>query len=72
LALDEQLRRLCAAAEAKALEQGGVTLLSKVMGVVRGSIQQGLKELAQRAEGSESHFRIARRNAIENEDGLLG
>ena len=51
--LDERLRRLYAAAEAKALGHGGVALVWEATGVARGSIQQGLKELAQRAEAPE-------------------
>ena len=43
--LDERLRRLYAAAEAKAFGHGGVTLVWKATGVAKGSIQQGLKEL---------------------------
>lgn len=49
-ALDERLRRLFAAAEAKALGHGGITLVQKVTGVARGSIKQGLKELSEHAE----------------------
>ena len=52
-ALDERLRRLYAAAEAKALGHGGITLVQKATGVARGSIQQGMKELSQRSELSE-------------------
>lgn len=51
-ALDERLRRLYAAAEAKVLGHGGISLVQKATGVARGSIKQGLKELlpSQRAE----------------------
>jgi stage V sporulation protein SpoVS len=52
-ALDERLRRLYAAAEAKAIGHGGITLVWKATGVARGSIQQGLKELVQRPEAGE-------------------
>ncbi|MCF6289529.1 MAG: ISAzo13 family transposase [Desulfobacterales bacterium] len=51
--LDERLRRLYAAAEAKALGHGGITLVQKATGVARNSIKQGLKELSQRATGAE-------------------
>jgi len=44
-ALDERLRRLYAASEAKVLGHGGITLVQKATGVARGSIKQGLKEL---------------------------
>jgi hypothetical protein len=46
-ALDERLRRLFAASEAKALGHGGIALVWKATGVARGSIQQGMKELAE-------------------------
>ncbi|MBI4778579.1 ISAzo13 family transposase [Candidatus Desantisbacteria bacterium] len=59
--LDERLRRLYAAAEAKVLGHGGVALVWEATGVARGSIQQGLKELAQRAEVSEVSSRRIRR-----------
>lgn len=59
--LDERLRRLYAAAEAKALGHGGVALVWEATGVARGSIQQGLKELAQRAEAPEVSSRRIRR-----------
>lgn len=49
-ALDERLRRLHAASEAKAIGHGGITLVSKATGVAIGSIKQGLKELCQRQE----------------------
>lgn len=51
-ALDERLRRLYAASEAKVLGHGGISLVQKATGVARGSIKQGLKELlpSQRAE----------------------
>lgn len=48
--LDERLRRLHAASEAKAIGHGGITLVSKATGVAIGSIKQGLKELCQRQE----------------------
>jgi len=60
-ALDERLRRLYAAAEAKTHGHGGVALVWKATGVARGSIQQGLKELAQRAEAPEGSSRRIRR-----------
>jgi hypothetical protein len=62
-ALDERLRRLYAAAEAKAIGHGGITLVQKVTGVARGSIKQGLKELlpSQRTpSGDGSNQRIRR------------
>jgi hypothetical protein len=63
-ALDERLRRLYAAAEAKVLGHGGISLVQKATGVARGSIKQGLKELlpSQRAKapGDDSIRRIRR------------
>ncbi|MDD5525474.1 MAG: hypothetical protein PHV90_09575 [Smithella sp.] len=62
-ALDERLRRLYAAAEAKAIGHGGITLVQKATGVARGSIKQGLKELlpSQRTpSGDGSNQRIRR------------
>lgn len=44
-ALDERLRRLHAASEAKVLGHGGITLVQKATGVARNSIKLGLKEL---------------------------
>ncbi len=43
--LDERLRRLYAASEAKVLGHGGITLVQKATGVARNSIKLGLKEL---------------------------
>lgn len=60
-ALDERLRRLFAASEAKAIGHGGIALVWKATGVARGSIQQGLKELVERPEGMESSSRRIRR-----------
>jgi len=60
-ALDERLRRLFAASEAKAIGHGGITLVWKATGVARGSIQQGLKELVERPDGMESSSRRIRR-----------
>ena len=49
-ALDEKLRRLFAANEAKVYGHGGITLVQKATGVARNSIKQGLKELASKKE----------------------
>jgi transposase len=43
--LDERLRRLYAAAEAKALGYGGVSAVARATGVSRGAIASGLQEL---------------------------
>ena len=44
-ALDERMRRLFAAAEARALGRGGVSCVSRATGVSRRAIHAGLKEL---------------------------
>ena len=59
--LDERMRRLYAAAEAKALGHGGVTLVWKATGVAKGSIQQGLKELEQRIDAVEPNSQRIRK-----------
>ena len=59
--LDERLRRIYAAAEAKVLGHGGVALVWEATGVARGSIQRGLKELAHQAEATEVSSRRIRR-----------
>src|SRR5579883_1460276 len=43
--LDERLRRLWAAAEARALGRGGVTMVSAATGISRRAIHLGLREL---------------------------
>lgn len=60
-ALDERLRRLLAASEAKVIGHGGIALVWKATGVARGSIQQGLKELVERPDELESSSRRIRR-----------
>lgn len=60
-ALDERLRRLFAAAEAKAIGHGGVTLVWKATGVARGSIRQGMKELEEKSSSMDVHSRRIRR-----------
>lgn len=53
-ALDERLRRLFAAAEAKVLGRGGVTRIAKATGISRRAIHVGLDELAKQELGEES------------------
>jgi transposase len=43
--LDEQARRRFAAAEARVLGRGGVTLVSKVTGIARSTINRGITEI---------------------------
>jgi len=59
--LDERARRLCAAAEAKALGRGGVTAVAAATGVSRRAIDVGLKELAD--PGSAEVVRIRKAGA---------
>lgn len=47
-ALDERLRRLVSAAEAKVLGHGGITVVAAATGVSRRAIHEGLKELESR------------------------
>lgn len=53
-ALNEKLRRLFAANEAKIVGHGGITLAQKATGVARNSIKQGLKELSNKESGINS------------------
>jgi len=43
--LDERTRRVVAAAEARALGRGGVTLVARVTGLARSTVQRGISEL---------------------------
>jgi len=49
-ALNENLRRLFAANEAKVYGHGGITLAQKATGIARNSIKQGVKELSDKDE----------------------
>ncbi|MEI6704532.1 MAG: ISAzo13 family transposase [Deltaproteobacteria bacterium] len=60
-ALDERMRRLFAASEAKVIGHGGITIVWKATGVARGSIQQGLKELSEKPETFEGNTSRIRR-----------
>ena len=51
-ALDERLKRLFAASEAKVLGRGGVTKIAQATGLARMTIYAGLKELENRSEES--------------------
>jgi transposase len=55
--LDERLRRLHAAAEAKALGYGGVAAVARATGVSRRAIGDGLKELAEPAVSTGKRIR---------------
>jgi hypothetical protein len=63
-ALDERLRRLVAAAEAKVLGHGGITVVAEATRVSRRAIHAGLKELESRQlEDAPTSFRIRRPGA---------
>lgn len=55
--LDERLRRLFAAAEAKVVGQGGITYISKATGISRRAIHAGLDELESRESGAETEIK---------------
>ena len=55
--LDEQARRRFAAAEARALGWGGVTLVSAVTGLARSTINRGLGEIADQQSAGEGRIR---------------
>ncbi len=76
-ALDEKLRRLFAANEAKVYGHGGITLVQKATGVARNSIKQGIKELSSKKEliDSSSTSRIrktggGRKSSVRNDRKL--
>jgi hypothetical protein len=60
-ALDERLRRLIFAAEAKVLGRGGVTTVAAATGISRRAIHAGLKELQLRQPGKEITISRVRR-----------
>jgi hypothetical protein len=55
--LDEQARRRFAAAEARVLGRGGVTLVSKVTGIARSTINRGIAEIAENRSAGEGRVR---------------
>lgn len=55
--LDERLRRLFAAAEAKVVGRGGVTYISKATGISRRAIHVGLDELESMESGAEAEIK---------------
>jgi hypothetical protein len=58
--LDERLRRLVAAAEAKTVGPGGVSMVARATGVSRRVIRAGMKELTARPAPPGSRLRIRR------------
>src|SRR6059058_2575933 len=72
--LDEQARRRFAAAEARALGHGGVTLVSKVTGIARSTINRGIAEIEQNRSAGEGRVRRpggGRRAKTEEDPTLL-
>lgn len=55
--LDEQARRCFAAAEARVLGRGGVTLVSKVTGIARSTINRGIVEIEENRSAGEGRVR---------------
>jgi hypothetical protein len=55
--LDEQARRRFAAAEARAFGRGGVTLVSKVTGIARSTINRGIGEIEENRSAGEGRVR---------------
>ena len=55
--LDEQARRRLAAAEARALGRGGVTLVSRVTGIARSTIDRGIAEIEANRSAGEGRVR---------------
>ncbi len=58
--LDERARRLLAAAEAEALERGGVSAAARATGLSRTTITQGVRDLANPADHGPSSERVRR------------
>lgn len=74
--LDERRKRLWAAAEAKALGYGGVTLVSRSTGISRRAIHRGLRELVADPASALASGRVrcpgaGRRTLVQAQPGLL-
>jgi transposase len=72
-ALDERSRRLIAAAESQAIGRGGISAVSKVTGMSRPVIRQGLKELKQPAVWTPGRIRRpggGRKKAVDRDPSL--
>ena len=61
--LDEQARRRFAAAEARALGWGGVSLVSRVIGMARSTINRGIAEIEEQRTAGETILGVARRKS---------
>ncbi len=72
--LDEQARRRFAAAEARALGHGGVTMVSKVTGIARSTINRGIAEIAENRSAGAGRVRRpggGRRSKTQQDPTLL-
>jgi hypothetical protein len=73
-ALDERGRRLTAAAEAEALGEGGISIVSRAAGMSRSTIRRGLKELKSGERRDPGYVRRAgggRKRRAEEDPSLL-
>ncbi|MGH7861755.1 MAG: ISAzo13 family transposase [Candidatus Dormibacteraceae bacterium] len=73
--LDERMRRLVAAAEARAIGWGGVTAVARATGVSRRAIGEGLQELSEAPEGTKRRVRregAGRKKVVATDPTLLG
>ena len=73
--LDEQGRRWFAAAEARALGWGGVTLVSRVTGIARSTINRGIAEIEENRSAGAGRVRRpggGRKAKTEEDPTLLG
>ncbi len=59
--LNERQRRLYLAAEAKAIGYGGITRVSRISGISRVTINQGLNELGDNTANNDEIVRCRRR-----------
>lgn len=72
--LDEQARRRFAAAEARVLGRGGVTLVSKVTGIARSTINRGIADIEENRSAGEGRVRRpggGRRSKTQEDPTLL-
>ena len=72
--LDERQRRLVAAAEAKAMGQGGTRAVARATGMSEGRIRRGVAELAQRRDPMPGRVRKpggGRKRETDKQPGLL-
>lgn len=61
--LDERLRRLVFAAEAKVLGRGGISTVANSTGISRRALHQGLKELSEKSSTHHNDIRIRKPGA---------